>query len=253
MTDIGVRLNVQWPTLVRVLDGLEKDGLISRIDNPRDGRSRLVSITDAGKAMVQEIKPVIDDERASLLEGLSDEDLSQCVDVLQRLLERTRATEPLSSRGGQQVAVRPATRILRPASLARILGPNLPEICHGAAASALASHGHAHDRAPVRLEHPDDHGLVLHLKGGMTKPLMLVISISWGIAFFEYCFAVPANRLGYASGWSGAQLKIAQEAITLTVFAGFMILFLNEPLQWRHLGAALCLMGAVAFLFWGKA
>ncbi len=86
----------------------------------------------------------------------------------------------------------------------------------------------------------------------MTRPLMLVVLISWGIAFFEYCFAVPANRLGYASGWSGAQLKIAQEAITLTVFAGFMILFLDEPLQWRHLGAALCLMGAVAFLFWGK-
>ncbi len=92
-----------------------------------------------------------------------------------------------------------------------------------------------------------------HLKGGMTKPLMLVVLISWGIAFFEYCFAVPANRLGYANGWSGAQLKIAQEAITLTVFAGFMILFLHEPLHWRHLGAALCLMGAVAFLFWGKA
>ncbi len=89
MTDIGVRLNVQWPTLVRVLDGLEKDGLINRIDNPRDGRSRLVSITEAGKAMVEQIKPVIDDERASLLEGLSDEDLSQCVGVLQRLLERT--------------------------------------------------------------------------------------------------------------------------------------------------------------------
>jgi len=89
MTDIGVRLNVQWPTLVRVLDGLEKDGLIGRIDNPRDGRSRLVSITDAGRAMVQKIKPVIDEERGSLLDGLSNEDLSQCVDVLQCLLERT--------------------------------------------------------------------------------------------------------------------------------------------------------------------
>jgi uncharacterized protein len=92
-----------------------------------------------------------------------------------------------------------------------------------------------------------------HLKGGMNKPLFLVILMSWGIAFFEYCLAVPANRLGYAGGWSGAQLKIVQEAITLTVFAAFMILYLGEPLHWRHLGAALCLMGAVAFLFWGKA
>jgi uncharacterized protein (DUF486 family) len=58
-----------------------------------------------------------------------------------------------------------------------------------------------------------------HLKGGMSKPILLVIFISWGIALVEYCFAVPANRIGYANGWTGAQLKIAQEAITLIVFA----------------------------------
>lgn len=92
-----------------------------------------------------------------------------------------------------------------------------------------------------------------HLKGGMNKPLLIVILISWAIALVEYCFAVPANRLGYASGWSGAQLKIAQEAITLTVFGAFMILVLGEPLHWRHLAAFACLMGAVAFLFAGKA
>jgi uncharacterized protein (DUF486 family) len=91
-----------------------------------------------------------------------------------------------------------------------------------------------------------------HLKGGMTKPLIAVILISWGIAFFEYCFAVPANRLGYASGWSAGQLKIAQEVIALLVFGVFMVTFLGEPLHWRHLGAFLCLMGAVAFLFWGR-
>ena len=91
-----------------------------------------------------------------------------------------------------------------------------------------------------------------HLKGGMQKPILLVILINWGLALVEYCFAVPANRIGYASGWSAAQLKIVQEAITLTVFAAFMILYLGEPLHWRHLGAALCLMGAVAFLYWGK-
>jgi uncharacterized protein (DUF486 family) len=91
-----------------------------------------------------------------------------------------------------------------------------------------------------------------HLKGGMTKPLFLVILISWGIAFFEYCFAVPANRLGYASGWSAGQLKITQEVIALLVFAVFMVAVLGEPLHWRHLGAFCCLMGAVAFLFWGR-
>ena len=79
------------------------------------------------------------------------------------------------------------------------------------------------------------------------------ILISWGIAFFEYCFAVPANRIGYASGWSAGQLKIAQEVIALGVFGIFMVAFLGEPLNWRHLGAFLCLLGAVAFLFWGKA
>ena len=91
-----------------------------------------------------------------------------------------------------------------------------------------------------------------HLKGGMEKPLLLVILVSWSIAFVEYCLAVPANRIGYAHGWSGGQLKIAQEAITLTVFAGFMVLVLGEPLHWRHLAAFLCLMAAVGFLFWGK-
>jgi uncharacterized protein (DUF486 family) len=91
-----------------------------------------------------------------------------------------------------------------------------------------------------------------HLKGGMNKPLFLVILISWGIAFVEYCFAVPANRVGYAHGWSAGQLKIVQEAIALIVFAGFMVLVLGEPLHWRHAAAFLCLMGAVAFLFVGK-
>jgi uncharacterized protein len=91
-----------------------------------------------------------------------------------------------------------------------------------------------------------------HLKGGMGKPLIAVILISWGIALFEYCLAVPANRIGYAHGWSGAQLKVAQEAITLIVFAGFMVLVLHEPVGWRHLGAFACIMMAVALLFSGK-
>ena len=91
-----------------------------------------------------------------------------------------------------------------------------------------------------------------HLKGGMGKPLIAVILISWGIALFEYCLAVPANRIGFASGWSGGQLKVTQEAIALTIFGVFMVTVLGEPLGWRHLGAFLCLVGAVAFLFAGK-
>lgn len=91
-----------------------------------------------------------------------------------------------------------------------------------------------------------------HLKGGMTKPLLTVILISWGIAFFEYCLAVPANRIGYAGGWSAGQLKIAQEAIALLIFGGFMVLVLGEPLSWRHLGAFACIMGATGFLFIGR-
>lgn len=92
-----------------------------------------------------------------------------------------------------------------------------------------------------------------HLKGGMNKPILAVILISWGIAFVEYCLAVPANRIGYAGGWSAGQLKVAQEAIALVVFGVFMVTFLGEPLHWRHLAAFGCIMAAVAFLFWGKA
>ena len=91
-----------------------------------------------------------------------------------------------------------------------------------------------------------------HLKGGMAKPLLLVIAISWGIALFEYCLAVPANRIGYAHGWSAAQLKVTQEAIALLVFGVFMVAVLGEPLSWRHAAAFVCLMGAVAFLFIGR-
>jgi uncharacterized protein (DUF486 family) len=91
-----------------------------------------------------------------------------------------------------------------------------------------------------------------HLRFGMSKPLLMVIAVSWGIALVEYCLAVPANRIGYAHGWSGAQLKVVQEAIALTVFGGFMVLVLGETLGWRHLGAFACLMAAVAFLFVGK-
>src|SRR3954471_2798136 len=91
-----------------------------------------------------------------------------------------------------------------------------------------------------------------HLKGGMTKPLLVVILLSWGIALVEYSFAVPANRLGYEQGWTAAQLKIVQEAISISVFAIFMITYLGEPLHWRQAAAFLCIIAAVAFLFVGK-
>ncbi|WP_107873822.1 MULTISPECIES: DMT family protein [Pseudoduganella] len=91
-----------------------------------------------------------------------------------------------------------------------------------------------------------------HLKGGMNKPLFMVIMISWAIAFVEYCLAVPANRIGFASGWSAGQLKVTQEAIALIVFGVFMVTVLGEPVSWRHLAAFGCIMAAVAFLFVGK-
>ncbi len=90
-----------------------------------------------------------------------------------------------------------------------------------------------------------------HLKFKDT-PLWKVVLISWGIAFFEYCLAVPANRLGYGT-FSGAQLKIIQEVLSLLVFAGFATLYLGEALRWNHLAAFACLVGAVGFLFVGKA
>lgn len=91
-----------------------------------------------------------------------------------------------------------------------------------------------------------------HLKWGMNKPLFSVIVISWGIAFVEYCFAVPANRIGYAAGWTAGELKVTQEAIALTVFLVFMITVLGEALHWRHIAALGCIMAAVGFMFVGR-
>ena len=72
-----------------------------------------------------------------------------------------------------------------------------------------------------------------HLKF-RDKPLMLVILISWGIAFFEYCLQVPANRYGYGT-FSAVQLKTIQEVLTLLVFMAFSTWYLGEPLRWNHL------------------
>jgi uncharacterized protein (DUF486 family) len=87
-----------------------------------------------------------------------------------------------------------------------------------------------------------------HLKDFRGKPLGVVILISWGIAFFEYCLQVPANRIG-ADFFSFAQLKIIQEVITLLIFAGFSVLYLKEKIPLNFLWAGLCLAGAVFFIF----
>ena len=97
-----------------------------------------------------------------------------------------------------------------------------------------------------------------HLKFGemdwfKSLPLLGVILISWGIAFFEYCFQVPANRMGFRENggpFSLMQLKIIQEVITLVVFTIFStLLFKGESLQWNHIAAFLCLIAAVYFVF----
>jgi uncharacterized protein (DUF486 family) len=79
----------------------------------------------------------------------------------------------------------------------------------------------------------------------MSRALWLVVLVSWGVAFFEYCFQVPANRIGYAAGITAAELKTMQEVITLVVFAGFATLYLKEPLRWTTVaGFVLITMGA---------
>lgn len=81
-----------------------------------------------------------------------------------------------------------------------------------------------------------------------NSQLWVVILASWGIAFFEYCFQVPANRIGYAT-FTAAQLKVIQEVITLVVFSFFSILYLKEPMHWRYVGAFVLIVAAVALVF----
>ena len=84
-----------------------------------------------------------------------------------------------------------------------------------------------------------------HLKYGHDWPLWKAIMVSWAIALLEYCLAVPANRLGYVH-FSGFQLKIIQEIVTLAVFTGFAVAFLKEKLAWNYL-VAFALLGLAAF------
>lgn len=92
-----------------------------------------------------------------------------------------------------------------------------------------------------------------HLKF-KSWPLWFVILASWGIAFFEYCFQVPANRIGHGTPdhpgpFDAAQLKTIQEIITLVVFCGFSILYLNETPKWNHLAGFGCIVLASIFIF----
>ena len=87
-----------------------------------------------------------------------------------------------------------------------------------------------------------------HLKSLNNRAWYIAALISWGIALFEYLLQVPANRIG-ASQYSLAQLKIMQEAITLTVFVPFAMFYMNQPFKLDYVWAALCLVGAVYFIF----
>lgn len=97
-----------------------------------------------------------------------------------------------------------------------------------------------------------------HLKlqsTGVSKnwPLIAVILISWGLAFFEYCFTVPANRMGFRENggpFSIFELKIIQEVVSLTIFTIIaLFLFQGQKLQWNHIASYICLIGAVVFAF----
>ena len=88
-----------------------------------------------------------------------------------------------------------------------------------------------------------------HLRTMKDSPWWTAALLSWGIALAEYLLMVPANRIGFAGGLSGAQLKIIQECVTLVVFVPFMMLFLGEKWRWDFLWAFFCILGAVFFIF----
>jgi uncharacterized protein len=87
-----------------------------------------------------------------------------------------------------------------------------------------------------------------HLRNLAHRPWYIAALVSWGIALFEYLLQVPANRIGFGA-MSLGQLKILQEVITLLVFAPFAVLYMRQPLRLDYLWAALCLVGAVYFVF----
>ncbi|MBI4825412.1 MAG: DMT family protein [Nitrospirae bacterium] len=90
-----------------------------------------------------------------------------------------------------------------------------------------------------------------HLRNLSDRTWIIAALASWGIAFFEYMFQVPANRIGYTV-MSLPQLKIMQEVITLAVFVPFSLIYMRQALSWNYLWASLCMAGAIFFIFRGQ-
>jgi uncharacterized protein (DUF486 family) len=88
-----------------------------------------------------------------------------------------------------------------------------------------------------------------NIKNATNIATWKLILLSWAIAFFEYCFMVPANKIGYINGYNSFQLKITQEVIAITVFAFFAVFYLKEPFHWKYLVSFGFLLGAVYFMF----
>ena len=89
-----------------------------------------------------------------------------------------------------------------------------------------------------------------HLRALNHKPWIIAALLSWGVALFEYLLQVPANRIGHEV-MSVGQLKIIQEVISLSVFIPFAVLYMDQPFKWDYVWAALCILGAVYFMFRG--
>ena len=89
-----------------------------------------------------------------------------------------------------------------------------------------------------------------HLKSLSGAPIWVAVLVSWSIALIEYCFVIPANRIGSASGMKLEQLKIVQEAVTLLMFIPFAVVVMKQPVSWNYAAAAVCIFAAVFFIFW---
>lgn len=90
-----------------------------------------------------------------------------------------------------------------------------------------------------------------HLKSLSGAPIWIAVLVSWSIALVEYCFVIPANRIGSASGMKLEQLKIIQEAVTLLMFIPFAVVVMKQPVSWNYAAAAVCIFAAVFFIFRG--
>ena len=90
-----------------------------------------------------------------------------------------------------------------------------------------------------------------HLKSLSGAPIWVAVLVSWSIALIEYCFVIPANRIGSASGMKLEQLKIVQEAVTLLMFIPFAVIVMKQPVSWNYAAAAVCIFAAVFFIFRG--